>query len=73
MAEVMVGEASSKRLSPPELIADTIAKAVGARRPKTRYAVGFGAKPLIFMRRLLSDRAFDGLMRVAMGISHQQG
>ncbi len=69
MAESMVGEASVKRQSPPQLIADTIAKAITARRPKTRYAVGFGAKPMIFMRGLLSDRAFDGLMRAATGIS----
>lgn len=69
MAESMVGEASRKRLSPPQVIADTIAKAVTARRPKTRYAIGFGAKPMIFMRRLLSDRAFDGFMRMATGIS----
>lgn len=73
MAESMVGEASRKRQSPPELIADTIGKAVTARRPKTRYAVGFGAKPMIFMRGLLSDRAFDGLMRMATGISGKPG
>ncbi|MDT4825465.1 3-hydroxybutyrate dehydrogenase [compost metagenome] len=72
MAELMVGEASRKRQSPPELIADTIAKAVSASRPKTRYAVGFGAKPMIFMRRLLSDRAFDDFMRMATGVSRQQ-
>lgn len=71
MAESMVGEVSRKRQSPPELIADTVAKAVSVSRPKTRYAVGFGAKPMIFMRRLLSDRAFDGLMRMATGISRQ--
>lgn len=69
MAESMMGEASRKRQSPPELIADTIAEAVSVRRPKTRYVVGFGAKPMIFMRRLLSDRAFDGFMRMATGIS----
>lgn len=69
MAESMVGEASRKRQSPPELIADTITEAVSVRRPKTRYAVGFGAKPMIFIRRLLSDRAFDGFMRMATGIS----
>ncbi len=67
MANSMVGEASRKRQSPPQLIADTIAKAVTARRPKTRYAVGFGAKPMIFMRHILSDRAFDGFMRMATG------
>lgn len=71
MAESMVGEASRKRQSPPQLIADTIGKAVTARRPKTRYAVGFGAKPMIFMRRWLSDRAFDSLMRMATGISRK--
>lgn len=69
MAESMNGEASRKRQSPPQLIADTIAKAVSARRPRTRYAVGFGAKPMIFLRSLLSDRAFDGFMRMATGIS----
>jgi short-subunit dehydrogenase len=68
MANSMVGEASRKRQSPPQLIGDTIAKAVTARRPKTRYAVGFGAKPIIFMRRILSDRAFDGFMRMATGV-----
>ncbi|WDG77105.1 oxidoreductase [Pseudomonas chlororaphis] len=69
MARSMVGQTSRKYQSPPQVIADTIARAVSARRPKTRYAVGFGAKPLIFLRRLLSDRAFDGLMRLATGIS----
>jgi NAD(P)-dependent dehydrogenase (short-subunit alcohol dehydrogenase family) len=68
MAESLVGEANTKRLSPPELIADTIVKAVGARRPKTRYVAGLGARPLIFMRWLLCDRAFDGLMGMATGV-----
>ncbi|MFJ3056494.1 oxidoreductase [Herbaspirillum sp. NPDC087042] len=67
MAEAMIGESSRKRQSPPELIAETIGKAVSARRPRTRYAVGFGAKPMIFIRRLLSDRAFDAFMRMATG------
>jgi len=53
----------SDRLSKPELIAKTIRKAVAARRPRTRYAVGMGAKPSIFMRKILSDRAFDAIIR----------
>ncbi len=69
MAQSMIGEASVKRQSPPQIIADTIAKAVTAVKPKTRYAVGFGAKPMIFMRGILSDRAFDGMMWMATGIS----
>ncbi|MCA6969568.1 oxidoreductase [Pectobacterium carotovorum] len=73
MADSMVGESSRKRQSSPQVIADTIAQAVSARRPKTRYAVGFGAKPMICLRRLLSDRFFDRFMRMATGISrHSQ-
>lgn len=69
MAQSMAGEASVKRQSSPQIIADTIAKAVTAAKPKTRYAIGFGARPMIFMRGILSDRAFDGMMRMATGIS----
>lgn len=72
MAQSMDGEESRKRQSPPSVIAYTIAKAVTASRPRTRYAVGFGAKPMIFMRRWLSDRAFDGFMRMATGISRSK-
>jgi NAD(P)-dependent dehydrogenase (short-subunit alcohol dehydrogenase family) len=71
MAESLVGRSSRKRQSPPQVIADTIAKALRARRPKTRYAVGHGAKPLIFMHGVLPDRAFDTLMQRATGVAHQ--
>jgi NAD(P)-dependent dehydrogenase (short-subunit alcohol dehydrogenase family) len=69
MALSMIGEASVKRQSPPQIVADAVARAVAARRPKTRYAIGFGAKPMIFMRGILTDRAFDGMMRMATGIT----
>lgn len=52
--------------SAPEVIADVIVKAAKAKRPRTRYAAGFGAKPILFARRVLSDRAYDGLFRSAM-------
>lgn len=45
--------------SPPVVIAKVIAKAIDARRPKTRYAAGKLAKPLLFVRRYMSDRFFD--------------
>ncbi len=45
--------------SSPTVIADTVARAVRVKKPKTRYAVGSMAKPLMFMRWLLSDRLFD--------------
>jgi hypothetical protein len=44
------------------VVARAIERALTARRPKTRYAVGGGAKPLLLVRRLVSDRMFDRLM-----------
>lgn len=54
--------------SRPEVIANTIVRAAQARRPRTRYAVGLGAKPVIFARWLLPDRVFDRLVRFAFRI-----
>lgn len=51
--------------SPPSVVAKTIVQAVNARHPKTRYATGGGAKIILFLRRILSDRVFDALMRMA--------
>ncbi len=48
--------------SPASVVARTISKAIRARRPNTRYVVGKYAKPLLFIRRWLSDRAFDGIV-----------
>lgn len=48
--------------SEPVVIAKTILKAITSRRPKTRYAVGGGAKFILFFRRLLSDKLFDKVM-----------
>ncbi len=48
--------------SPPSLIAHTIAKALKARRPRTRYAAGTWAKPLMAARKWLGDRVFDRLV-----------
>ena len=56
------------RNSPPSVISDAIGKAVTAGRPKTRYAVGFGAKPLIAAGSILSDRQFDALITRATGM-----
>lgn len=55
-----------QRMSSPEVIASVIAKAATATRPKTRYVAGYGARPLITLRRWLPDRAFDSVVtRVA--------
>jgi short-subunit dehydrogenase len=50
------------RGSHPSVIAQVISKAVKSRKPKTRYAAGNMAKPLIFLRKVLSDRMFDKLI-----------
>lgn len=61
-------EANSNRNSPPSVVADAIGKAVTARHPKTRYAIGFGAKPLIAARNILTDRQFDAVITRATGV-----
>jgi NAD(P)-dependent dehydrogenase (short-subunit alcohol dehydrogenase family) len=68
VATAFRSEATAKRSSPPEVIANTVTKAATARRPKTRYAVGSGAKPLIFLRRWLPDRAYDAVIRRVSGM-----
>jgi NAD(P)-dependent dehydrogenase (short-subunit alcohol dehydrogenase family) len=54
--------------SQPDVVAKAVTKAATARRPPTRYAVGFGAKPLIWTRRLTPDRAFDAFIKRASGV-----
>ena len=51
-----------RRATDPKVVGELIGRAAVARRPKTRYLVGLGARPLIFLRWLLSDRMFDALM-----------
>ena len=67
VAGAMRSESNQRRFSPPEVIARTIGKIVTARRPRTRYAVGFMAGPLIAARRILPDRAFDQLIGAVFG------
>lgn len=54
--------------SPPLVVAEAIAHAATAPRPKTRYVVGAAARPAILARRFLSDRAFDAVMRRRFGL-----
>ena len=50
--------------SPPSVIANLILKALRAKRPKARYAAGQYARPLLFLRWLLSDQMFDRIIRL---------
>jgi len=48
--------------SPPDVVANVIARAAAARRPRTRYVAGRGARVIVSARQLLPDRAFDALI-----------
>lgn len=56
---------SGNMMSDPKIISKAIAKAVNARRPKTRYLIGLGAKPIVLMHTLLPARWFDYIMKHA--------
>jgi NAD(P)-dependent dehydrogenase (short-subunit alcohol dehydrogenase family) len=45
--------------SPPEVVAEDILRALTSKKPRTRYRSGAGAKPMLFARRVLSDRMID--------------
>jgi NADP-dependent 3-hydroxy acid dehydrogenase YdfG len=62
-ARLLAAADTSSLTSPPTVVAKTIVRAVGARRPKTRYATGGGARTILFLRTILPDRMFDRLMR----------
>ena len=68
VATSLSSEANARRNSDPSVIADAVGKAATARRPRTRYAVGFGARPIILMRRVLPDRTFDSFIARASGV-----
>ena len=51
-----------KFASEPIVIAKAMERAIEVKKPKTRYAVGGGAKFAKFMRRILSDKAHDKMM-----------
>lgn len=63
IARALGSEVNAARYSTPDVVAAAITRASTARRPKTRYTVGYGARPLIGLRRILPDRAFDTLIR----------
>jgi NAD(P)-dependent dehydrogenase (short-subunit alcohol dehydrogenase family) len=60
-------------VSSPSVVAQAIGRAATVRRPRSRYAVGRGAKLTVVARWLLPDRAFDrvliGLFSILAGIA----
>jgi NAD(P)-dependent dehydrogenase (short-subunit alcohol dehydrogenase family) len=55
----------TRAASPPSTVARTIAKAATARRPRTRYATGGGARSVLLFNRLLTDRGWDRAITTA--------
>ena len=53
---------ADNRGSSPKVVAKTILKATTSSNPKTRYATGGGAKLILFLRSVFSDRIFDKIM-----------
>ena len=47
----------------PDTIAKCIVKAATKKHPRTRYLLGYGAKPLVFLHALLGDKLYDRLIR----------
>ena len=63
VAGTLGGASGVSNASPPSVVSDAIVHAATAKRPRTRYVIGSNARPAIIGRRLLSDRAFDAVIR----------
>lgn len=61
----MYGE-MEKNAVEPVVIAKLIKKGIEAKLPKERYIGGTMAKPMLFMRKILSDRLFDKMVMSQM-------
>ena len=62
-AENMRRHYSSESLSDPAIISKAITHAIEAKKPKTRYLIGYRAKPAVLMHTVLPARAFDKIIR----------
>ena len=62
-AENMRRHYSSESLSDPDIISKAITHAIEAKKPKTRYLIGFMAQPAVLMHTVLPARAFDTIIR----------
>jgi NAD(P)-dependent dehydrogenase (short-subunit alcohol dehydrogenase family) len=61
-------EETARRGIPPEQVAETIERALTARRMRARYVVGRDAKAMLMIRRLLPARTWDRLARRALRV-----
>ena len=59
---------TARRGVAPERVAETIERALSARRMRARYVVGTDAKAMLLVKRLLPDLLFDRVARRALGV-----
>lgn len=69
MQKVIAGAAA--RAIPADAVAHTVARALTASRPRTRYLVGTDARFRALLKRILPDRAQDRLLAWFMGVPYQ--
>lgn len=55
-----------KNAADPIVIAKLIEKGIAAKSPRTRYIGGTMAKPMLFIRKILSDKIFDKMLMSQM-------
>jgi hypothetical protein len=59
---------TAERAIPAERVAETIERALTARRMRARYLIGREARTILLAKRLLPDHVFDGLVRRTLGV-----
>jgi short-subunit dehydrogenase len=59
---------TGRRGVPPEQVAETIFKALTARRMHARYLIGRDARAMLAIKRILPARAFDAVAKRALGV-----
>jgi NAD(P)-dependent dehydrogenase (short-subunit alcohol dehydrogenase family) len=59
---------TARRGIPPERVAQTIERALSAKRMRARYLIGRDAHAMVWASRLLPDLLFDRLLRRAVGV-----
>jgi NAD(P)-dependent dehydrogenase (short-subunit alcohol dehydrogenase family) len=63
---IMLTQTVEAKIPGPMVIVNLVRKAIASKKPKIRYHGGYMASLLLFLRKLLSDRAFDGLISSQM-------
>lgn len=66
LSQMFESQAGGMSRSKPDVVAKAIGTAANSAHPRLRYAVGLGAKPLTYARRLLPDPVFDRALKLSL-------